>query len=79
MSMSIIPFFLSRSLTNKTDPPSIELILSLDLVNIASSLLLDLINVELSISLDLVTEPSFHMPMSVDPLSSSGENLHISN
>jgi hypothetical protein len=33
------------------------------------------------ISLDLVIEPSFHPPISVDPLSPSlsSENLHIAN
>jgi hypothetical protein len=32
-----------------------------------------------SLLLDLVTKPSFHLPMSVDPLSSSGEHLPISS
>jgi hypothetical protein len=35
--------------------------------------------IESSIFLDLVTEHSFHLPMSVDPLSSYGEHLPISN
>jgi hypothetical protein len=42
-------FFVSSSLKNETDPPLIE-----------SILFLDLINVELSLPLDLVTKPSFH-------------------
>jgi hypothetical protein len=87
---SIVPIFLSSSLKNETDPPSIDFIPSLDLINVELSLSLDLVNIESCISLDiikvesnispdLVTEPSFYLPMSVDPLSSSCENLPISN
>jgi hypothetical protein len=68
-----------KLIKNEIHPPSIESSISLDLVNIESSLSLDLVNVESSLSLDLIIEPSFHLPMLVDPLSSSGEHLPISN
>jgi hypothetical protein len=55
----------SRSLKNETNTSLIELILSLDLVDVELSLLLDLVDVELSISLDLIEESSFHPPLFV--------------
>jgi hypothetical protein len=75
-------FSVPSSLKNKIDPPpiksslSLDLVnvdssISLDLVNIESSFFLDLVNIDLSLSLYLVTEPSFLLLMSNDPLSSS--------
>jgi len=79
MKQIIVLISVSSSLKNETDPPSIESIPSQGLVNIELSLSLDLIKVESNISLDIKTKPSFHLHMSVYPLSSSGEHLPISN